>query len=72
MVMTSQCPIVSIYLDIKGEHKVSMFVEFQSQMNLSIFNIFPYWQDSKWYTANVLYVVFTDVCLPTKSTNNTK
>ena len=24
------------------------------------------------YTANVLYVVFTDVCLPTKSTNNTK
>ena len=37
MVMTSQCPIVSIYLDIKGEHKVSMFVEFQSQMNLFIF-----------------------------------
>ena len=24
------------------------------------------------YTANVLYVVFTDVCLPTKFTNNTK
>ena len=24
------------------------------------------------YTANVLYVVFTDVCLPSKSTNNTK
>ena len=24
------------------------------------------------YTANVLYVVFTDVCLRTKSTNNTK
>ena len=23
------------------------------------------------YTANVLYVVFTDVCLPTKFTNNT-
>ena len=37
MVMTSQCPIVSIYLDIKGEHKVSMFVEFQSQMNIFIF-----------------------------------
>ena len=37
MVMTSQCPIVSIYLDIKGEHKVSMFVEFQSQINIFIF-----------------------------------
>ena len=24
------------------------------------------------YTANVLYVVFTVVCLPTKSTNNKK
>ena len=24
------------------------------------------------YTANVLYVVLTDVCLPSKFTNNTK
>ena len=44
MVMTSQCPIVSIYLDIKGEHKVSMFVEFQSQMNLFIFFVLVGWK----------------------------
>ena len=42
-------------------------VHFKNPVALS-----PFLSKSLSYTANVLYVAFTDVCLRTKSTNNTK